>query len=123
MVNTVCIIGSPPCTAFSPLHEIGRKKRDPAAMKRELEEGKRHMRFCLEIYMMQIREHRHFVHEHPERSKAWQMKEIVGLVAMPEVGTVDMHMCVYGCVSYQESLFSLNKQHRGHKPNGGLKGD
>ena len=52
-----CIIGSPPCTAFSPLQEIGRKKRDPKVMAKELEEGKRHVRICIDIYKMQVRGH------------------------------------------------------------------
>ena len=63
-----CIIGSPPCTAFSPLQEIGRAKRDPRVMEKELNQGKAHIRFCLEIYLMQLKAKRHFVHEHPDRS-------------------------------------------------------
>ena len=41
------IIGSPPCTAFSPLQEISRKKRDPKVMAKQIESGKRHIRFVL----------------------------------------------------------------------------
>ena len=63
-----CIIGSPPCTPFSPLQEIGRARRDPKVMADELDRGKAHIRFCLEIYSMQINGKRHFVHEHLERS-------------------------------------------------------
>ena len=39
-----CVIGSPPCTAFSPLQELGRAKRDKRVMARELEAGKKHVR-------------------------------------------------------------------------------
>ena len=45
-----CVIGSPPCTAFSPLQEISRAKRSPEAMRRQLEVAKKHIRFCAEIY-------------------------------------------------------------------------
>ena len=54
------IIGSPPCTAFSPLQEISRAKRDPSAMRRQLREAKSHIRFCIELYKMQIAGKRHF---------------------------------------------------------------
>ena len=29
-----CVVGSPPCTAFSPLQELSRKKRDPKIVAR-----------------------------------------------------------------------------------------
>ena len=49
-----CVIGSPPCTAFSPLQEISRKRRDRRVMARELRAGKAHVRFGVEIYNMQV---------------------------------------------------------------------
>ena len=58
-----CVIGSPPCTAFSPLQEISRAKRDPRVMERQLQDAKAHVRFCLEIYRMQLSGKRHFLHE------------------------------------------------------------
>ena len=51
-----CIIGSPPCTPFSPLQAISKKKRDPRTVKEELERGRRHVRFCVELYKMQLAE-------------------------------------------------------------------
>jgi hypothetical protein len=91
-----CIIGSPPCTAFSPLQEIGRAKRDPKVMQMELDKGKAHIRFCLEIYAMQLRARRHFVHEHPDKSRAWHMPEVMQFLLRPEVGAVTLHMCAFG---------------------------
>ena len=44
-VKPFCVIGSPPCTAFSPLQEISRAKRDPKVMEAELTNGKNHVRF------------------------------------------------------------------------------
>ena len=72
-----CIIGSPPCTPFSQLQELSRARRDPKAMKKELDDAKGHIRFCMELYRTQLRARRHFVHEHPETSKAWKMPEVV----------------------------------------------
>ena len=45
-------------------------------MAAELEKGKEHIRFCIDVYKMQLARHQHFVHEHPAKSKAWQMKEM-----------------------------------------------
>ena len=97
-----CIIGSPPCTAFSPLQEIGRAKRDPRVMERELNQGKAHIRFCLEIYLIQLKAKRHFVHEHPDRSRAWDMPEMKEFLLKPEVGAITLHMCAFGMKSKDE---------------------
>ena len=96
------IIGSPPCTAFSPLQEISRKKRDPKVMAKQLESAKRHIRFCLEVYAMQIAGKRHFVHEHPERSKAWDMPEVKQFLMRQEVGLTTLHMCAFGMTGRDE---------------------
>jgi hypothetical protein len=48
-VKPFCVIGSPPCTAFSPLQEISRAKRNPKVMEAELRNGKNLVRFCIEV--------------------------------------------------------------------------
>ena len=60
------------------------------------------MRFCIEVYRLQLQGRRHFVHEHPEKSRAWEMPEITKLVAHPEVGSVVLHMCAFGMTSIDE---------------------
>ena len=45
-VKPLCFIGSPLCTAFSPLQEISRAKRDPKVMEAELRNGKNHVLFA-----------------------------------------------------------------------------
>ena len=55
------IIGSPPCTPFSPLQEISRAKRDPRVMEDELNRGKAHINFCLQIYKIQLAGKKHFI--------------------------------------------------------------
>ena len=42
-VKPFCAVGSPPCTAFLPLQEISRVKRDSKVMVKELEDGKDHV--------------------------------------------------------------------------------
>ena len=97
-----CVIGSPPCTPFSPLQEIGRAKRDPRVMARELERGKEHIRFCLSVYSMQLSAKRHIVHGHPERSRAWDIPEVKEFLLRPEVDSVVLHMCAFGMTAQDE---------------------
>ena len=101
-VKPFCVIGSPPCTTFSPFQEISRARRDPKMMEAELRNGKNHVRFCIEVYRLQLQGRRHFVHEHPEKSKAWDMPEIIELMAHSEVGSVVLHMCAFGMASTDE---------------------
>ena len=96
------VVGSPPCTPFSPLQEISRAKRDANVMAEELRRGKAHIRFCLEIYAMQLSAKRHFIHEHPERSKAWDMPEVKQFFLRPEVDAVTIHMCAFGMTAVDE---------------------
>ena len=79
-------------------------------MDQELREGKAHVRFCVEIYKMQIQAKRHFVHEHPEKSKAWQMPEIMDLMLKQEVDSVVLHMCAFGMTAKDDQGKGLVKK-------------
>ena len=68
----------------------------------ELARGKAHIRFCLEIYSMQINGKRHFVHEHPERSRAWDMPEVIDFMLKPNVDSTVLHMCAFGMTAKDE---------------------
>ena len=105
-----CIIGSPPCTPFSPLQEISRKKRDPKIMAEELRRGKAHIDFCLQIYAIQLAGKRHFIHEHPECSTAWATVEMKRFMLRPEVDATTIHMCAYGMKSEDDKGEGLVKK-------------
>ena len=81
---------------------VSRAKRDPKVMELELKNGKNHVRFCIEIYRLQFQGRRHFLHEHPEKSKAWEMPEIAELMTHPELGPVVLHMCAFGMTPIDE---------------------
>ena len=93
------IIGSPPCTAFSPLQALNKGRRDKRIVDKELRAAKAHILFCLEVYQTQLDGMRHFVHEHPLRSSAWKMTEMKIFMMKPEVGVVEMQMCAFGMVA------------------------
>ena len=62
------IIGSPPCTAFSPLMSFNKNKMKNYG--KAVAEGRALLKFAIEIYKMQLDSGRHFVHEHPNITQA-----------------------------------------------------
>ena len=92
------LIGSPPCTAFSRLQELSRGKRDPSIVAAELRAAEVHLRFCIELYWLQLRGHRFFVHEHPSEATSWCYSEVVELASHCEVGLATVDMCCHGMV-------------------------
>ena len=61
-------------------------------MAEELRRGKAHINFCIQIYTMQLAAKRHFIHEHPDGSTAWNTTEMVEFMMRPEVDAVVLHM-------------------------------
>ena len=98
------LVGSPPCTPFSLLQRmnVSRHLDDEewlAAHRKELEKGRRHIKFCCQLYREQARLGRYFVHEHPKTSAAWGLPEVKGIEAIPGVRKVEGHMCQFGMVA------------------------
>ena len=58
-------IGSPPCTSFSHLQNLTRRKQDPVKFAREQAEGKVLLGFAAEVYREQLARGAHFLHERP----------------------------------------------------------
>ena len=90
------LIGSPPCTAFSRMQNINKGRRCPKVVQEELQEAEKHMRFCIELYGLQIQGGRYFIHEHPDGATSWQMPETVKLLTQRNVGIVLFDMCQFG---------------------------
>ena len=79
-------------------------------MAEELRRGKAHIDFCIQIYTMQLAAKRHFIHEHPDGSTAWNTTEMVEFMMKPEVDAVVLHMCAYGMMSVDEQGEGLVKK-------------
>ena len=90
------LIGSPPCTMFSSLQNLSKSKRDEEEFQIKMEVAKRHVRFCVELYRMQLEGGRHFLHEHPNSATSWAMSEVRRLAETPGVLTAVCDMCAYG---------------------------
>ena len=59
------IIGSPPCTCYSPLMTLNKHRMDPRVYKRKLAEAKILFNFTLKIYEAQLKDGRHYLHDLP----------------------------------------------------------
>ena len=91
------VIGSPPCTLFSRLQKLSENRRKNVEEYRsKLRAAKGHIKFCVELYRMQMSEHRYFLHEHPHGASSWQMPEMVRLLSEFGVDTETCDMCAYG---------------------------
>ena len=96
------VVGSPPCTAFSVIQNINKARRDPKVVAAEVKAATAHINFCAEIYCLQVKSGRYFVHEHPARATSWNTDSMVRLVAMEEVDICHVDMCQYGMTAQQD---------------------
>jgi len=91
------LVGSPPCTDWCLLNvNCNHPKMAPEVRARRMVEARVHLRFCIELYKLQLRGGRHFLHEHPSSARSWQEREMKELRDDPRVGEVIGHMCQYG---------------------------
>ena len=60
------------------------------------------MRFCIELYGLQIQGGRYFIHEHPDGATSWQMPETVKLLTQRNVGIVLFDMCQFGMAAERQ---------------------
>ena len=95
--NPDWLIGSPPCTSFSLWNQaMNFPKMEPERVKREMEEGRTHLRFMASLYRKQMLKGKFFLHEHPATATSWKEPEIEALMSNAAVMSVVAHQCMYG---------------------------
>ena len=74
------------------MQNFKKRFRNEAEFERQLEVAKKHVSFCLQLYKIQIKESRHFVHEYPNNAMSWAMPKVQALASMLGVlaATCDM---------------------------------
>jgi hypothetical protein len=91
------VVGSPPCTMFSRLQlNLNAVKMGKAEWERRRCEAEVLLTFAAAVYNLQLREGRHFLHEHPAGADSWTHPAIVQLRARSGVGAVVAHQCEFG---------------------------
>ncbi|CAK0860738.1 unnamed protein product, partial [Prorocentrum cordatum] len=89
------LLGSPRCAPFSMLkylNEDTERQREAYAI------GYEHLRFVMELYTLQVKHDRTFLHEHPWSADSWDLDIVKDVMALPgvEVGRGDQ--CAFGLV-------------------------
>ena len=96
------LVGSPPCTAFSQIQGLNNYKRDPDVVKRELAAACAHITFCFEMYEIQRKAGRFFMHEHPSSASSWSRPEVLRMLLRDDVELVEVDMCDFGMTATDE---------------------
>ena len=104
---TIPIGRVPPCTYFSMLQELnvavhGHKPEWMAKFDEEKRKAKIHVEFCCTLYQEQLRQGRHFLHEHPWSARSWGLPCIQQLMSHPGVELVQGHMCRFRMTTHIE---------------------
>eukprot|EP00959_Pyramimonas_sp_CCMP1952_P389846 8170069-Pyramimonas_sp.AAC.1 len=72
------------------------KDRDPEACEQEVVEGIQHLRFCVRMYVKQVREGRCFLREHPGRAWSCKLDFMMELSKMEGVARFVGRQCCWG---------------------------
>ncbi|CAK0882798.1 unnamed protein product, partial [Prorocentrum cordatum] len=89
------LLGSPRCAPFSMLKYLN---EDPEKQREAYAIGYEHLRFVMELYTLQVKHDRTFLHEHPWSADSWDLDIVKDVMALPgvEVGRGDQR--VFGLV-------------------------
>ena len=73
---------------------------DPTEVQQRIVYGRKHWKFCAQLYRMQIEQGRYFLHEHPETASSWHEGCIKDLLKQEGVIKVIGDQCRYGLKSH-----------------------
>ena len=62
-----------------------------------------HVEFCCGLYLYQLRQGRHFLHEHPSSACSWALPRVQELLDHPSVELVRWHMCRFRMITHIET--------------------
>ena len=91
------LIGSPMCTYFSVLRNWFGPKMHPEKLKKELQRARNHLAFMFDLYEIQAKAGRYYLHEHPSGASSWNEPVVVDFIAsQPDVILTSSPMCAFG---------------------------
>ena len=62
----------------------------------KMEQAKRYVKLCTEVYAYQRKNGKYLLHEHPWLATSWDLECIAKIKNMEDVRTVQTHMCQFG---------------------------
>ena len=66
------LIGSPMCKMHSNLMRLHRRHYSKEVWDGMMAEARQHLEFVTDLYMLQSRNHRYWLHEHPDKASSWE---------------------------------------------------
>ena len=93
--KTDCVIGAPPCTAFSRRQGLNPNKVSKNLVATIIQEGLLHLHAMPTIYSEQLKGGRHVLHEHPATAASWQNPRMQQLLQYARVQTTVCEQCEY----------------------------
>ena len=90
------LVGSPMCTAFCAWQKLNEHKKDPERAKAEWAKAMVHLKFVCQLYELQAKAGRYFLHEHPVAASSWRELCIRKILGMAGVARVNGDQCQYG---------------------------
>merc|ERR1712020_678096 len=81
---------------FSKLMNLNRDRMDPERYRAALREAIQHVEFCLELYRLQHRAGRYFLHEHPAYATSWELPSVRRFIQQTDARVTIADMCTYG---------------------------
>ena len=102
MEKPYLLIGSPMCAHWSSIMNLNYAKMSKEKKEELLEKARVHLRFVCQLYKLQHREGRYYLHEHPAGAKSWQEECVrkVRIFTGGEVLLIDQ--CEYGLMTNAE---------------------
>lgn len=97
--TTLFIVGSHPCTMFSSLQHLNNMKNSDSDWNQRMRGAVEHMRSCLELYAVQVREGRFFVHGSPLCTRSWQLDLVSEFLGRHDIISCVIDQCAYGLVT------------------------
>eukprot|EP00969_Alexandrium_andersonii_P195313 8629149-Alexandrium_andersonii.AAC.1 len=80
------VVGSSPCADWCVLNTyVNHPRMDPAVVAERKRRTKVHLEFVVKIYLSQLEQGAHFLHEHPMTASSWDEDCVKHLKAWPEV--------------------------------------
>ena len=91
------LVGSPMCTWFSLLQNLNKKHMSPEDWNKGYRKATEHIKFVFELYDIQVRSGRYFLHERPATATSWRLPVVTEFCARyPHLYAITMDMCQFG---------------------------
>ena len=96
------LIWTPMCNAFSIIHPLNRAQMGEGRWRELQEWERRHMKFALELFELQLQQGGYILHEHPGTATSWRIQEMVDFMGKPKLEKTTAHQCMYGQIAYDD---------------------